>query len=114
MASIDVTVLNNTVYFIEVSGRIDSSNASELGEALTELVSETSPKLLIGLAGVEYMSSAGLRELVAAFKQAHNNSGDVRLCSPSERVSEVLSLSGLDSIFQIYDSVEDAIADYAV
>ena len=114
MADVDVSVLNNSIYYVDVIGRIDSSNASELGDVLTELTAQDNPHLLVGLSSVEYMSSAGLRELVGAFKHAHNKGGDVRLCAPSDRVRDVLTLAGLTSIFQIYDDLDEALDDFIV
>ncbi|MGF1506000.1 MAG: STAS domain-containing protein [Chloroflexi bacterium] len=102
----------NRVDLIEVAGRIDSSNAEELGEALKQRVDDGRRNLVVDLAGVEYMSSAGLRELVATLKQVKQGSGDLRLCNPSERVAEVLELAGLDSVFEIYDDQVTAVGSF--
>lgn len=96
---------------IEVSGRIDSNNANQLGEALTNAINAGNVQLVLDLASLDYMSSAGLREIVSAYKKVQGK-GDLRLVQPSERVAEVLEMAGLDSIFQIFPSQSAAIASY--
>jgi anti-sigma B factor antagonist len=108
--NINVSARGN-VTLIEVSGRIDSMNANQLGEALTGEIDSGHIHLVLDLAGVDYMSSAGLREIVSALKKVRGT-GDVRLAQPSPRVQEVLEMAGLDTIFQIYPSQVDAVGSY--
>ncbi len=97
---------------IEVNGRIDSTNAQQLGNTLNEQIDAGRYQLVIDLSGVEYMSSAGLRELVAALKRVKRNNGDLRIAVPSDRVREVLDLAGLDVIFQIFPTQVEAVGSY--
>jgi len=100
------------VTLIEVSGRIDSMNANELGEALSGEIERGSRQIVLDLSNVSYMSSAGLRELVAAYNKLQNVSGDLRLAQPSSRVQDVLEMSGLDTIFQIFPTQVEAVGSY--
>lgn len=111
MAEINVTQ-REPVVLVEVNGRVDSSNANELGEALMELIDGGHRHLVVNLTGVDYMSSAGLRELVSPLKRVRRENGDIRLVQPSPRVREVLELTGLDTIFQIYESSPEALDSY--
>ncbi len=111
MAEIQVTQ-REPVVLVEVNGRVDSSNANELGETLMELIDDGHRHLVVSLTGVDYMSSAGLRELVSPLKRVRRENGDIRLVQPSPRVREVLELTGLDTIFQIYESSSEALASY--
>ncbi len=97
---------------LEIKGRIDSSNASELEDAFKKLADDGRYLLVVEGSGVEYMSSAGLRALVAALRENKKHRGDVRIASPSDRMLEVLNLAGLDSVFTIYDDVLAAIGSY--
>ena len=109
----EVTVQKfNRVDLILVNGRVDSSTAPQLGEALNEQFSAGTNNLVLDLSGVDYMSSAGLREMVAALKKAKQGGGDLRISTPSERVLEVLDLAGLDSIFQIFDDQVAAVGSF--
>ncbi|MBK7895389.1 MAG: STAS domain-containing protein [Anaerolineaceae bacterium] len=100
------------VELITVTGRIDSSNAAEFEGGLKELTSNGRANLVLNLSGVTYMSSAGLRALVSTLKECKKRSGDMRLAAPSERVAEVLTLAGLDSLFQMYDDDTTAVGSF--
>lgn len=93
-------------------GRIDSSSAAEFDNALKSLNAEGRHNIVLELAGVNYMSSAGLRAMVSVLKECKRNRGDVRLATVSERVDEVLSLAGLDSLFSKYESTRAAVGSF--
>ncbi len=101
-----------SVDVVKVAGRVDSSNAPELDSALKGLQDSNRYKFVIDLAQVDYMSSAGLRTLVSALRTSKKRSGDVRLARPSERVTEVLELAGLTSLFQIFNDQTAAVGSY--
>ncbi|MBI1280069.1 MAG: anti-sigma factor antagonist [Anaerolineaceae bacterium] len=108
--NVNVSKDKNTT-LIEVSGRIDSTNANQLGEALMTEINAGNIQLVVDLASVDYMSSAGLREIVSALKKVRGK-GDLRLARPSERVLEVLEMAGLDTIFQIFPDQALALSSY--
>lgn len=100
------------VRLFEVSGRVDSSNAGELGQELDRAIDDGNTNLVLDLGGVEYMSSAGLREMVRVLKRVKRTGGDLRIANPSERVREVLELAGLDTIFEIYATQVEAVGSF--
>lgn len=97
---------------ISASGRIDSSNVSKFEEALQASMDDGTYNIIIELSGVHYMSSAALRAMVSALRDCKKRRGDVRLAQPSERVQEVLSLAGLDTLFEVYDSTVAAVGSF--
>ncbi len=100
------------VDLITVSGRVDSNTAQEMEDALEDRIAEGRHNLVLDLSDVSYLSSAGLRALVTALRNCKRKGGDVRIAAPSERVSEVMSLAGLDSLFTSYDDVTIAVGSY--
>lgn len=100
------------VTLVEVNGRVDSTNAAKLGEALNEQIDAGHNQIVLDLANVEYMSSAGLREIVAAAKKVRNLNGDLRIASPSARVKEVLELAGLNMIFKVFPTPVEAVGSF--
>lgn len=100
------------VILLEVSGRVDSTNASQLGEAFNQQIDAGRHQLVVDLSSVDYMSSAGLREMVTALKKLKSLGGDLRVASPSHRVKDVLELAGLDAIFQIYPTQVEAVGSF--
>jgi anti-sigma B factor antagonist len=111
MADFHVSALEK-VTLIEVTGRIDSMNATELGATLNDQIAQGGKQLVLDLSQVSYMSSAGLRELVAAYRRVQTEAGDLRLAQPSSRVQDVLEMSGLDTIFQIFPTQGAAVGSY--
>jgi anti-anti-sigma factor len=100
------------VTLIEVTGRVDGLSAEELRQALAEEIQRGAKRVVLDLSRVSYMSSAGLRELVAAYRRLQEQGGDLRLAQPSSRVQDVLEMSGLDTIFQIFLTQSDAVGSY--
>jgi anti-sigma B factor antagonist len=103
---------HNQVTLVEVSGRVDSMNANQFGSALISQIDDGNTHIVLDLSSVEYMSSAGLREIVTSLKKAKKAKGDLRLAQPSQRVREVLEMAGLDTIFHIYPTQADALGSY--
>jgi anti-sigma B factor antagonist len=110
MVQVEITD-RQQVTVLEAAGRIDGSNASELGQALTGVIGRGRAQLVLDLSKVDYMSSAGLRELVGALKKLQG-SGDLRLAQPTERVLEVMEIAGLDTIFKIYPTLNAAVESF--
>lgn len=100
------------VDLVTANGRIDSSNASDFDDKLKEILNNGRQNIVLDLSGVDYMSSAALRAIVSALRESKKSKGDVRLAAPSERVREVLSLAGLDSLFTVYDSQLEAVGSF--
>jgi anti-sigma B factor antagonist len=111
MLDINVTGLHNVI-LIEVSGRIDSMTANDFGTAMMAPVEQGDVNLVLDLSGVDFMSSAGLREIVNVLKKVKRTSGDLRVVAPTDRVQEVFNMAGLDSILAIYATQNEAINSY--
>ena len=97
----------NNFTIISFTGRLDASSAPEAEQKLNESI-EASSKLIINLAALDYISSAGLRVLLVAAKKIRHSSGSLALCDMQEGVKEVFDISGFSSIFNIYASSEEA------
>ena len=90
---------------LRVAGRIDSSNASDFEEALMEAVEEKH-NVVVNLAEVTFLSSAGIRALIAALKATREraiNRGDLLLVEVPPRLKEVFDLAAITSLFTFYD-----------
>ena len=111
MIDINVSSSGNATV-ISVGGRIDSMNANQLGEALLLEIDNGNNKLVLDLARVDYMSSAGLREIVTSLKRAKRADGDLRVAEPSERLLDIFEMAGLDTILQIFSTQGEAIKSY--
>ena len=112
-SSLNITLESlKRVDLFTVSGRIDSNNANDFDDALKNSLKNGRNSIVLDLAGVSYMSSAGLRAIVSALRESKKHNGDVRLAAVSERVAEVLSLAGLEPLFQTYDDATSAVGSF--
>lgn len=100
------------VSLLTITGRVDSNTAQTLGEELRGQIDKGNKNLVTDLANVEYMSSAGLRELVGTLKTVKSTGGDLRIAAPSDRVREVLDLAGLESVFTVFEDVVSAVGSF--
>ena len=96
-----------------LSGRIDGNAAPTFELAVRRAMDQGHYKIVLNLAGVNYMSSAGLRVLVSTSKECRKHlGGDVRLAEVNDRIKQVLELAGLDALYQIYDTEAAAIESF--
>ena len=100
------------VNVVSVSGRVDSAAAPDLEKTLQGLIDNRRNQIVIELAEVEYMSSAGLRALVSALKASKKGGGEVVIARPSPRVREVIDLAGLTPVFTMYDDTLEAVGAF--
>ena len=100
------------VSVVKVSGRVDSSTAPELEKSLQGLMDSNRNQIVMDLQEVDYMSSAGLRVLVAVHKATKKNGGGLSLAQPSERVKEVLDLAGLTPVFDVHADLVEAVGSF--
>ena len=100
------------VNVVKVSGRVDSATAPELEKSLQGLLDSGRNQIALDLQATEYMSSAGLRVLVAMHKAAKKNGGGLCLAQPSARVKEVLELAGLTPVFTVYGDLVEAVGSF--
>jgi anti-sigma B factor antagonist len=93
-------------------GDVDALTAKEVSAFLKGQLKEGKNQLVADLSQVSYMSSAGLRALLATLKEARQQQGDFRLAAVQANVQQVLDMSGFSGIFQIFPTVEAAAASF--
>ncbi|MDY7013044.1 MAG: STAS domain-containing protein [Cyanobacteriota bacterium] len=107
-------VINQKIATVEARGSINAANAETFKKRLIDtLCSQTASVLLIDLAKVELIDSAGLMALVAAYRLAKTLKRRAILCSVSPSVQIIFELTQLDRRFEMYENrlaVEAAIA----
>jgi anti-sigma B factor antagonist len=98
---------------ITVSGRVDSSTAPQLAQALEAANDGGKYKLVVNMEGLEYMSSAGFRALLAAQRNCRRyNRGEVVLSNVPERIREALELAGFTELFKTFDDSLTAVGHF--
>jgi anti-sigma B factor antagonist len=97
---------------MKVKGRVDSDTAPEFDNALSKLLNESRNKIVLDLQGVDFLSSAGLRAMVKALKDAQKSGGDVRLASVSQPIEVILRTVGMMQMFKMFSTSEEAAAGF--
>lgn len=101
------------VDLVEVSGRIDSSTAPLLEQELEKIMKEGRFRVVVDLGETEFMSSAGLRALIAALKEARRfNRGDVRLANMPPKINKAFELAGFLELFKVFENSTDAVGSF--
>lgn len=95
---------------LSVRGRIDTATALELEQAINREIGQGNRKILLDLSGAPYISSSGLRVLLATAKRLKNPGDKFGLCSLTPEVFKILKLAGFTSIFPVFSSEGEAFA----
>ena len=97
------------IRIIGISGRIDATTSKDVEAALNASVDQNQSKIVIDLAGVEYISSVGLRVLLATLKKQRQKQGQLKLASLQPFVREVFEVTGFTKLFSIHPNRDDAL-----
>lgn len=111
--NIDIRVDTKTVgewAVVEVEGEVDVFTAPKLREQIIGLVSAGKERIVVNLAKVGFMDSTGLGVLVGGLKRVKERDGMLALAGAHGTVLRVLNVTGLNTIFPLFDSVEKATA----
>lgn len=103
--------LNEGVSIVTVTGRVDSVTAAALDTELAKIVS-THKQIVLNLKGVDYLSSAGVRAVVRALRNAEKSGGGVKLANIPNVVAEVLETVGMMQALEVYPTVDEAVAGF--
>ena len=101
------------VTVLDLSGRITLGEGSvQLRDAIRDLIGKGSKNILLNLGDVNYIDSSGLGELVSAFTTSKNQGAQLKLLSLTRKVHDLLQLTKLLTVFDVYDDEATAIASY--
>ena len=95
---------------VHVGGEIDVYTAPALRERLDEEIERGEHDLVVDLSEVTFMDSTGLGVLVGRLKLIRVHEGAMRLVCDHERVLKVFTITGLDKVFEIFPTVDEALA----
>jgi len=102
-----------SVSVVELDGRLvlgDESNS--VREKLTSLVAAGKNKIVLNMANIKYIDSSGLGALVAAHVSAKTHGASVRLCNLGQKFHDVMQVTRLLTVFDVYDSQAAAISSF--
>jgi anti-sigma B factor antagonist len=102
----DVTIL-------DMSGKITIGEGSiALRSAIRRLLEEGQKKILLNLAGVGYIDSSGIGELVSSYTAIGKENGQLKLLNLTQKLQDLLAITKLLTVFDVYDSEAEALNSY--
>ena len=101
------------VTILDLNGKLTIGDGAEvLRDTFASVVFQEERKILLNLAGVPYMDSGGLGELVRCSWVASKSSGAVKLVNMTSKISDLLAITKLSNVFDTFDSESDAVASF--
>lgn len=102
----DVTIL-------DMDGKITIGEGSvALRTAIRRLLEEGKKKILLNLARVGYIDSSGIGELVSSYTAINKESGELKLLNLTQKLQDLLTITKLLTVFDVYESEKEALASY--
>jgi anti-sigma B factor antagonist len=103
----DVTV-------VDAAGRITlGEGASVFRDTIRDLAAKGNKKILVNLADVSYIDSSGIGEMVSSFTTVTNHGGQLKLLSLTKRVKDLLQITKLYTVFEVFEDESSAVRSFA-
>jgi anti-anti-sigma factor len=93
-----------------ISGKLDVNTASEVDKKLSDAINSGNKKIVLDLQGLDYLSSAGMRVLLKAYRRMEASKGELVLTSLNDKVLEIFAIAGLDHFFVLTSNEDEAIS----
>ena len=104
----------NDITILDIKGKITIGAAEEaLRDAVQQALNAGSQKVLLNLQGVTTIDSSGVGELVSAYTSATNRGAKIKLANLPPKINDILTITQLITVFDVYDSEDEAVASFA-
>jgi len=102
------------VVVVDAVGRLTlGEGSSTFRDTLRDLVAKGNKKIVLNLGDVSYIDSSGIGELVSAFTTVTNQNGRFKLLNLTKRVQDLLQITKLYTVFEVFDDEAAAVASFA-
>ena len=100
------------VLIVDMRGSLDSNSSGEAGDRIVNIAKGEHKRVLLNLAELEYVSSAGLRVILRGAKLLQGKRGELKICNASGLVRNILETSGFNSLIKVYDTEQEAFSAF--
>jgi anti-sigma B factor antagonist len=107
---IDTEQLHGDAYVISLSGEIDLYTAPDFKQQLLEVIGQGGKDVVIDFSKATFIDSTTLGVLVGGVKRLRPNGGQLSLVCADRNITKIFEITGLDKVFPIYDSRDEAVA----
>lgn len=102
------------VLVLDIKGRITLGEGDELlKDKVNSLLNQGKKKIVLNLADVPYIDSAGLGEIVRTYTTVSRQSGSLKLLNLTKRITDLLAITKLLTVFETYESENDAVQSFS-
>ncbi len=109
----DVTVEEKgEIIIMRVKGRLDAASSPQLEQRINSIIDGGHFKLVLNFSDVDYLSSAGMRLMLAISKKLRHLEGKVVACSLSDDVMEVIKMAGFNQVIEFYPSEQESLSHF--
>ena len=112
--SVELVHAGDDVAVIALSGEVDIYSAPQFKETLVSGIDEGARRIIVDLTGVTFIDSTALGVLVSGAKRVRPLNGSLDIVCDDENITRIFEITGLDRIFGIYPSREEALKSTAV
>ena len=106
--------INETTCVLEIEGEVDVYTSPQLKQDILQLAEAGVNRIIINLSKLEYLDSTGLGVLIGGLKRLREAGGNLALVGPGMRILRIFEITGLNKIFDIYATEEEATAKEGV
>jgi anti-sigma B factor antagonist len=107
---LEVRNISERLNMVVLSGRMDMAGAQEIDLKFAAHSAVDGGRLIVDLAGVDFLASIGIRTLVINAKAVSNRHGRMVLLNPAPNVRKVLEMSGIDTLIPMFGDYDAALA----
>ncbi len=101
------------VLILDLKGKITLGGGDELlKDKVNSMVNQGHKKILLNLAEVPYIDSAGLGEIVRTYTTVSRQGGNMKLLNLTKRITDLLSITKLLTVFETFETEKDAVASF--
>ncbi len=98
---------------LDLHGELDAHTASQLEDALKDLINQNRSEIIVNCSNLEYIASAGLGVFMAYIEDVRSDGGDIKLTNMNDKVYNVFDLLGFPTLYDILDDESDAINNFS-
>lgn len=109
---ISTSVHNGDIVVLAIKGELDAHTARFLDNTLEDLLAQEEPSVVIDLSAMTFISSAGLRTILYAHKQALKSGGEIRLTVPAGPIRRMFEIAGFPEVMKIFDALPEPLTQW--
>lgn len=103
--------VEDNIMVLEIKGEVDAYTSQDLNKTLADVLGDGYHQIVVEVSQMTFISSAGIRALLYAQREAVQLGGEVRLVGPTDQVRRIFEIAGFFELFQITDDLEESVSN---